>query len=459
MNKPETEDTILAKAIAKATEQANDAEMRLIGSMLIDPAVIPKVQLSLLKTDFLNNLAALAFDAIVNLHSAKMSIDAGQVAYVIKSQTTENAMVFLAKCSLEGQPSSIDLYVKDVRELATQRALHKLAIRFSEKLQSEHETGTDDVSDSATWMQAQLEQIAVRQSGVEVWKLTDAMDEALATIYEAMTSGVAEGVPTGLETIDGYFGGLFPGELTVLAARPGIGKTALAIQIARHIGQARGAALVFSMEMTRSELSNRQLCAVGSVNGQRIRAGIVDQSDYEKLVAARESMGNCNLYIDDNVTRDVKQICAVAKLINAQDKLAAVFVDYIQIVKPTQATRRMDPRHQVAEVVLNLKWLAKELQVPVMAISMVSRKGGEAGWLQLHHLSESSAIESHANAVWFLQREGEGDNLKCTIDVAKNRGGQVGQREIKYVAKYTRFEDPSVRDTPNYEHSFEEYGS
>lgn len=440
-----------------AIEQADAAEMRVIGSMLIDPSIIPKVQLSLLKADFLNNLAALAFDAIVNLHNAKMSIDAGQVAYVIKSQTAENAIAFLAKCSLEGQPSSIELYIKDVRELATQRALHKLAIRFSEKLQAEHITGSDDVSDSASWMQAQLEQISVRQGNTQVWKLTDAMNECLADIYESMNSGVAEGVPTGFETVDGYFGGLFAGELTVLAARPGIGKTAMAIQIARHIGQARGASLVFSLEMTRKELAKRQLCAVGSVNGQRLRAGLVDQSEYDRLLAAKESLGDCNLYIDDNVSRDVNQICAIAKLIHAQDKLAAVFVDYIQIVKPTPAGKRMEKRDQIAEVVRNLKWLAKELQIPVMAISMVSREGGKAGWLQLHHLSESSAIEADANAVWFLQREGEGDNLKCTIDVAKNRGGQVGQREIVYVPKYTRFEDPSASSMPNYESGFEEY--
>jgi replicative DNA helicase len=452
VTKPETANTY--------SDQANEAEMKLIGSLLIDPTLVHKVQMSVKRSDFLNALAGIAFDAIVNLANAKMAVDPLQVAYVIKSQTSENAMAFLAKCSLEGQASAIDLFVKDVRQLASQRAMREIAAKFIERVQDQHVSGTDDVSEHAAWMQSQLEQIAVNQDGSQLWNLSDAISECLESIRESMNTGGATGVSTGLNAIDECFGGIFPGELTIVAARPGIGKSALVLQIARHVGKTSGTALVFSLEMTRKELASRCLCSVGSVNGQRLRVGLTDPNEYERLMGAAEELGDCKLIIDDRVTRNIDQICAIAKLVATQDKLAAIFVDYIQIVKPTAQFRNSDSkRDHIASVVQNLKWLAKELNVPVMAISMASREGGKAPWLQMHHLAESSSIESDSNSIWFLQNEVQGDSTKYYIDVAKNRGGQVGRRELAWVSKYTRWEDLEVSSMPNYEHQFDEYGS
>lgn len=439
---------------------ATEAEMALIGSMILSPQVINKVALALRPSDISDVLSAIAFDIIVNMHQAGMSIDTEALIYAGKARTQQNFIGFIARCSLCGAPSAIDLYISDVRQLSINRKLRSIAIEFIEDISSDPRSGLTDSTQVAAKMLAKIEHIQLSQENTEVAKLADCVHDCLDEIEKSMTTETQLGMSTGFNTLDAFLGGLFPGELTVVAARPGIGKTAFALQIARHIGFSCGAVVFFSLEMTKSELTRRSLCTEAEVSSERLRNGTVNHNELQKLVAAAQRFQNCKVYIDDKSGRDVTQVCALSKLIHSTDPVSCVVVDYLQILRSTTLSRNREKREQIAEMTMSLKSLAKDLSCPVIVLSQVNRKAAEAGVLHLHNLSEAGSIEQDANNVWFIQRqERDGKLHSVEIDIAKNRSGRVGRRPIVWEPQFTRFSDPVAQATSNHEHDFDDFSN
>jgi replicative DNA helicase len=283
--------------------------------------------------------------------------------------------------------------------------------------------------------------------------IRDILDEALDRI-DARAKGehTHGGVETLFADFDALTGGLHDSELVILAARPSMGKTALALNIAENVAvKLRTPVMFVSLEMSSIELADRMLCSAARVNGQRLRNGTLSNDDFKRLVKTAGEMSQAPLYVDDSPSRTVTEIAAAARRVRRKcgDKLGLIVVDYLQLIEPDNSK---DPRQeQVARITRRLKGLAREMKVPILCLAQLNRQAEDSKdhRPRLSHLRESGAIEQDADVVMFVHREEyyhRGDEARqyagqAEIIVAKQRNGPIGDVEIVWRKEFTRFED------------------
>jgi replicative DNA helicase len=259
------------------------------------------------------------------------------------------------------------------------------------------------------------------------------------------------GVDTHFTDYDSMSGGLHNGELVILAARPSMGKTAFALNVAENVALLGHAPVLFvSLEMSGIELADRLLCSVARVNGHKLRNGSITQEDRKRLVEKAVEISGAPLYVDDSPSRTVSEIAAVARRIRQREKaLGLIVVDYLQLIEPDNPK---DPRQeQVAKIARRLKGLAREAGVPVLCLAQLNRQAeeGKDHRPRLSHLRESGAIEQDADVVMFVHREEyyhRGDEAsqyagQAEIIIAKQRNGPIGEVELTWEKEFTRFQD------------------
>ncbi|MFH1924636.1 MAG: DnaB-like helicase C-terminal domain-containing protein, partial [Planctomycetota bacterium] len=235
-------------------------------------------------------------------------------------------------------------------------------------------------------------------------RVSEALVETFAGL-ERRASGEVSEIPTGFVDLDLLTGGLHKSELVILASRPSMGKTALALNIAEHAAiDVRTTTLIVSMEMSRLELAQRMLCSLGKIDGSKFRSGFISSREREKLVEVSEKFSTAPLFIDDTSSRTIAEIAACARRLR-EAKLGLVIVDYLQLIQPDNSK---DPRQeQVAKISRRLKGLARELAVPVLCLAQLNRQveASRDNRPKLSHLRESGAIEQDADIVLLLHRD------------------------------------------------------
>jgi replicative DNA helicase len=278
--------------------------------------------------------------------------------------------------------------------------------------------------------------------------LHDAMDRMEARVKGEHTTG---GVESGFAELDGLTGGFHNSELIILAARPSMGKTAFAMNIAEHVAMHEKAPVLFvSLEMSSIELADRLLCSVARVNGHRLRNGTISNEDQRRLIKHASEVSRAPLFVDDSPSRMVSEIAAAARRILRRDgRLGLIVIDYLQLIEPDNPR---DPRQeQVARIARRLKGLARELEVPVLCLAQLNRQAEDSKdhRPKLSHLRESGAIEQDADVVMFVHREeyyrrGEEQEQfagQAEIIISKQRNGPVGDIPLIWRKEFTRFED------------------
>lgn len=261
--------------------------------------------------------------------------------------------------------------------------------------------------------------------------------EVFAQIDQAQEQDGKTGLFTGISEFDEKLGGLFPGELNILAARPGVGKTALATQIACYCAQRKRVVYFASLEMGRSQIATRLLCSYAGVSSKFVRSGRLTPEQRSRLVETGNRLGPASLFLDDRPTLTTAQIRRAARRLVRQG-LALIVVDYLQLVTPTD--RRVNREEQVSTMAWALKTLARELQVPVLCISQLNREAAKGGRPGLHQLRESGAIEQHADTVMFIDPD-ENDPTRVEWRIAKNRYGPTADVALRWIPEATRFEE------------------
>jgi len=290
--------------------------------------------------------------------------------------------------------------------------------------------------------------------------LIEAMERIDQRIRGTLTTNAVE---TGFVDLDTLTGGLHNSELVILAARPSMGKTAFAMNIAENVAVNQAVPTLFvSLEMSSMELADRLLCSVGRINGHRLRNGTLPQDERRRLVATAGKLSQAKLYVDDSPSRTVTEIAAAARRIQRREgRIGLIVIDYLQLIEPDNSS---DPRQeQVARIARRLKGLARELETPVLCLAQVNRQAEDAREHRprLSHLRESGAIEQDADVVMFVHREeyfrrgDERDQFagEAEIIVAKQRNGPIGDIELVWRREFTRFEDKA----PERLEEFDEY--
>jgi replicative DNA helicase len=280
--------------------------------------------------------------------------------------------------------------------------------------------------------------------------------------HDGEATWMMNGLPTGFVELDRMTSGLHPAEMIVIAARPSMGKTALAMNIAEHVAvTAKKPVAVFSLEMSSQQLVQRLLCSRAKVDLQRLRSGFLSERDFPSLTAAAAQLGDAQLFIDDTAGISIGEMWAKARRLKSQHDIQLIVVDYLQLLRSASRRAQDNRQLEISEISGGIKNLAKELNIPILVLSQLNRqpdaRAREGGRPRLSDLRESGSIEQDADVVGLLVRPeyyktDEDAKEECAgeaeLIVAKQRNGPTGEVKLTFLKQYTRFENRSVRTEP-----------
>lgn len=404
-----------------------DAERSILGAVLMHTSAISQVDGVLHPNDFFRDAHRRIFEAMQRCSNRNVPIDMTTLCDELtkKSDLDEVGGPAYLSALVDGFPraTNIEAYANIVLEKAQLREL----IYASNKILAEAYAGEYDAADVMANAEAAIYGITQKATGGGALVDGKQMEqEGFALLERLHTPGSLLGLSTGLQLLDSATNGLHRSHLTVVAARPGQGKSAFMLHLARHLGMRLGqVCAIFSLEMAREELVMRTLAAEGRVPGHRMTSGHMAPAEYQRLGLTLTQVGNSKLFVDDTPGRTVVQIRSQCRRLASAVGLGAVFIDYLQLMRPVWTKGQQTNREQdVSAMAWGCKIMAKELQVPVVLLSQLNRVAvGEEP--KLSHLRESGAIEQHADDVLFTYPPEE-DNGMCGIIVAKQRNGPKG---------------------------------
>lgn len=434
-----------------------DAERGVLGSVLLMPEAIDEVAEVIRPEYFYSEAHQKIFQAIHHLFENNVrGIDGVTLANELQRRNEledVGGAVYLGEI-LEAVPHAahVKYYSSIVREKWMQRTL---IYACTEILADSYEL-TTEIDDLLQNAERKIFSIVEQQEGGGNLFIGDILMDAFNRIEERMSKeGDVSGTTTGFSDLDAHTTGLQPTELIILAARPSMGKTALVCNIAEGVARSGKGVLLFSLEQSNLELAERFLCITAKVNGHDLRAGNLNAEQRDKLMEASDELSRMPLYIDDKPGRTMGQIAALARRLHRKDPLGVIIIDYLQLVEPDD---KGSPREQqIAGISRRLKFLAKELRVPVIALAQLNRgvELREDKRPRLADLRESGAIEQDADMVMFLHRpdayDPEDRPGEAEVVIAKHRSGPTGIVRLTWRKEFMRFEDYSPMADTNFD--------
>ncbi len=431
-----------------------EAERALLGSILLDNSAL-NVALEVLKTsDFYSEAHRMAFQKIVELSEKNRTAELVTLAEELaKNGLLEKAggaayLASLTDALPIGSPARVAEYARIIKEKSVLRGL----INASNNIISRCLEEADDPETLIDLAQSQIFEISEKDAQSGFYRVQDIVKSSFGTLDVLFDrrQGVT-GIETGFEVLDQMTSGLQPGELVIIAARPSLGKTALALNIAAHAATQRGSVVaIFSLEMSKESLLIRLLCSEGRIDSHRLRTGFASQDDWAKMSKALGRLAEAPILIDDTPALSVMQIRAKARRLKAEKGLDLMIVDYLQLV--TGHGRFENRNQEVSYISRSLKSIAKELSVPVVALSQLSRapEAGKGRDPQLSDLRDSGSIEQDADMVIFIHRAESGEAGDVAVfNISKQRNGPTGPFKLVFLKPYTRFENYSQNEEEN----------
>ena len=439
------DDTLIRRVMPSSAE----TEQAVIGSILMDKDEMMNVADILVPDDFYQSEYRMIYQAMVQINSEGRPVDLVTVHEQLKSM------------NVPPEVSSLDFMIEVVNSVATsanakhyakivkEKSLLRKVIKVNETIMEECYAGHESADAILEETEKQLFKLLQSRGAEDITPIKDVVMEAINRIEAASKqSGSVTGVPTGFTDLDYRTAGLQPSDMILIAARPSMGKTAFALNLAAHAACKKHiTTAIFSLEMSKVQLVNRFLSMESSVSAQNLRTGNLSETEWEKLVEGASIIGNSGLVIDDTPgisISDLRSKCRKIKL--EHDDLGLIIIDYIQLM--TSNTRSESRQQEVSEISRSLKALARELNVPVVALSQLSRAVEQRPDHRpmLSDLRESGAIEQDADVVMFLYRDdyyNKDTELKgiAEIIIAKQRNGPIGTVKMAWIPEQTRFAD------------------
>ena len=452
--------------LARVPPQNLEAEQSVLGAILLSNDAIDRIVDIITSADFYRVAHGQIFSAMIELRDRAEPVDAITLTEALvrsgKLESVGGPAYIAELAAVVPTASNIEHYARIVREKALLRSLASATTEIASG-SYDAPANVEEYLDQAEHRIFQIVDQRIRQSFHTVH---DAMIKSIDQVERLFhTRELITGVPSGFLDLDRLTAGLQPSELIVIAARPGVGKTALALNIAanaalepdRPVGVA-----FFSLEMSKEQLALRLLCSQARIDSSRTRTGVISQEELQRLISAADPLSQTKIFIDDSSDTSVLTLKAKCRRL-ARDKdvnLGLIIVDYLQLMKPVKANDRRDV--EIAEMSRSLKALAKELKVPVIALSQLNRQVESRTDRRpmLADLRESGAIEQDADVIMFIYRDEvyKGKESKeagiAEIIVAKQRNGPTDTVKLTYIGSYTRFENYTPETS-----AFEEAGA
>jgi replicative DNA helicase len=440
-------DTVLERPLPHNLE----AERSILGAILLDNHALNAAIEKLRSDDFFLPQHRQIFDRMIQLGEKQQAIDTVTLMEdLTRSGNLESAggISYLSQLA-DGLPrvTNVEHYARIVKEKAVLRSLIFSASAIQEQALAAGDDA-DTILDRAESAIFQIAEDRVRAGLIGVKELVRENYERLERIFSEGRR--ITGLGTGYTDLDNQTAGLQPSELVILAARPSMGKTALALNIAENVAlRKREPVAIFSLEMSKESLLLRMLASEARVDAHKFRTGHMNRDDWGKITGALSNLGEAPLWIDDSASSTVLEMGAKARRLKRDRGLSLMIVDYLQLVVPTHTGRGTNRQEEVSSISRSLKGLAKELKLPIVVLSQLTRAPErEDRKPQLADLRESGAIEQDADVVMFINRPNfyktdlpEEDRAKAELIIAKQRNGPTGTLNFVFLARHTRFEE------------------
>jgi replicative DNA helicase len=458
------EDTILGKL----PPQSLEAERGVLGSLLMDPSTLPKALEILQPSDFYWDVHQIIYKAILALEGRAEPVDIVTVAEELRREGNLEKVggVEYLRLLLESVPTSayIEHYAKIVQEKSTLRSLITASQEITAMAYSEQEE-VDRILDKAEGLIFQVGQKRISRTFEPLRPVLEEEFERLDELYHKRK--LTTGLPTGFRSLDLITAGFQKSNLIILAGRPSTGKTALALNFAEHIAvKLKIPVGIFSLEMSKAEIAQRMLCSYARVNQHCFRTGSLKPDDWGRIISAISELSNAPIYIDDTPAQTTLEMRAKARRLMSEVDLGLLIIDYLQLIR--YEGRAENRNQEISAIARSLKALAREFNIPVIALSQLSRRVEmrEDKRPILSDLRDSGSIEAEADVVMLIYRPGiyEQKEKKSAlgleeefedkgreevetveINVAKHRSGPTDIAKLLFLPAYTRFEEMETR--------------
>lgn len=443
-------------ALDRLPPQNLDAEMSVLGAMLLDKEAIAQAIETIGSESFYKPANAKIYSAIIQLYDANQPVDIVTITEYLKKRKELESVGGAGYISMlmDAIPSAANVahYLKIVKEKAVLRRLINVATGIVGRCYDDEED-VSDVLDDAEREIFDIAQHRQSQGFVRVGDLIKHSIETVESLYQKKE--YVTGVASGYTDLDTMTAGFQPSDLIIIAARPSMGKTSLALNIAEHAAiTEKIPTAIYSLEMAREQLVLRMLCSHARVNAHNVRTGFISEKhDFPKLVNAAGKLSEAPIFIDDSPAISVLEMRAKARRLAAKEGIKLIIIDYLQLMR-SSARRAENRQQEISEISRSLKALAREIGVPVIVLSQLNREAEARPdhRPRLSDLRESGAIEQDADVVFLLFREEyyEPDNEelkgKAEVIIAKQRNGPVGTVKLAFLQECTHFDNLAERD-------------
>ncbi|MBF0491422.1 MAG: replicative DNA helicase [Deltaproteobacteria bacterium] len=432
----------------KTPPHNHEAEQSVLAGILIDPDALGKVLEFIIPDDFYRESHRKIFHAMVTLFEKGEPTDLLVVANELKrSGALEEIGGYTYLSSLvDLLPSSANIvsYARIIKEKAVLRGL----IHAATEIISQGYDSIDNIDSFLDNAEQIIFRVSEKRSHQSFYPVKDIVKQSFKDIESLHEKkGLLTGTPTGFRDLDRLTCGLQSSDLIIVAGRPSMGKTALALNMVENASCDHGVCTaVFSLEMSKEQLVQRMLCGLGKVDGSKLRGGFLNHDDWTRLTKAADKLSRAPMFIDDTPALSILEMRAKARRLKKENNLGLIVVDYLQLMR---AAQHSDSRErEISEISRSLKALAKELSVPVIALSQLNRSVENRADRrpQLSDLRESGAIEQDADVIAFIYRDevynkNSVDKGVAEIIIGKQRNGPIGMVRLAFLSHYTRFEN------------------
>lgn len=431
----------MAQPITKLPPQNIEAEQSLLGSLLIDKDSIVRISEIIHPSYFYRSEQhSPIFEAVQSLFDKREPIDLITVTEELKRKgfydKIGGSAYLTSLINIVPTSAHIEHYARIVKEHAVRRNLISQATRLIEQAYDE----SLDVNQLLEGAEAGIYAISQQSISRDFLPIKEALTESFDRLDELQkSSGKLRGVPTGFRDLDNKLAGMQNSNLIILASRPGQGKTSLSLNIAQYVAVNAGLPVgIFSLEMSQEELVDRLLVGQADIDGWKLKTGRLDEKDFDRLSLAMGELAEAPLFIDDTPGITISEMRTKARRLQVEHGLKFLIVDYLQLIRGRNLENRVQ---EVSEISQNLKNLARELKIPVLALSQLNRSVEARGSRkpQLADLRESGALEQDSDVVMFIYREDPEKPEQVILDIQKHRNGATGEIALMFRGDRTKF--------------------
>lgn len=440
----------ISSSVDRLPPQSLEAEQAVLGALVLEGESITKIIEILSPEDFYREAHRKIYQSMLELFDKNEPIDLITLTEHLRDKGELESIGGLSYLSHLATvvPSSANIryHAKLVREKALLRSVIRACTEIVTKVYEEPE----DAEEMVDYAERLIFEISEKRTNTNFYQMKDVVKKTfkiIESMYEK--KAVITGVPSGFKDLDELTSGFQPGDLIIIGGRPGMGKTAFSLNIAQHVGVELGEPVAyFSLEMSKEQIAMRLLSSIAMVNSSALRKGFISKRDWERITDAAVKLSEAPIYIDDSSQMSVLEIRAKARRLKLeQGRLALIVIDYLQLMRGK--TNYEIREQEIAEISRSLKAMAKELKVPVIALSQLNRSVERTSDRKptLANLRESGAIEQDADVIIFLYRDevynkkNPANKGKAEVIVAKQRNGPTDEITLTFLSDYTRFLD------------------